>query len=287
MKRLSNIFKFSVFTLLVAALVLSSFDVSAGTALAISGGFNASLFLISGIVPMPNGILGIYVGAGSNDQGAMVQVLNTERERADHLVNSTNPRFSNARLAPGYLRLEASFNNANGKITFKTFIGDGTTVNPTERRLDRNDAFIATSMRFGLLKQDTANGKTNGEIVYYPNITIFGAAAAGHLKSVYQGYLNINIDDKDEVKAFPMQRFLEIPETQQTASTNFDQRNALSALVPCIPNIILDGDRKNEISIVFPTYAGWAGATSADAGFTHFGVLEFYGFDALGGSKGR
>lgn len=282
MKRLKTILTFAVFTFLIAAAV-SAIGGSPETALFIGVAIN----LASSLIPYQAGVLGVYVGSGTSSDGvAMVQSLVTDVERAAYLVHSTSQRFRNKKLVPGFLRLESVIKNTEGKITFRTFVGDGTTVKSTERRLDRNDAFIATSYRVGLLKQDTATGKTNGQIVYYPNITVFGAAAAADLWAVYQGFLRMNIDDKDELKGFPMQRFLDIPETQQTAGTNYDQRNAASGLVHLTPHIIIDGDKKNEIEVVFPTYAGFAGATPAVAGNEHFLVLELYGFEALQGSKG-
>ncbi|TWI80530.1 hypothetical protein IQ13_3208 [Lacibacter cauensis] len=282
MKSLKTILTFSVFSLLIAAVCVYF---GAGVEASLIAG--VAVNLAGSLIPQQNGVLGMYVGSGTGTEGqALVQALVTDPERAAYLVNSTSPRFKGKKVVPGYLRLEAPIKNTEPVIRFRTFLGDGATVKSTERRLDRNDAFIATGVRIGLLKQDTANAKTNGLVHTYPNITAFGAAAAADLLAIYQGALRMNIDDKDELKGFPMSRFLHIPETQQTAGTNYDQRSPEAGIVNLTPHIIIDGDKKNEIEVVFPTYAAFAGGTSATAGFEHFLVMELFGFEVLQGSKG-
>ena len=289
MKRLSFILSFLMATLLVAAGIAMGADVAPQTAVLASFAFNAIasavFYVLNRLGVLEKGIAGNYVGVNPGPGSQSVQVINGERWRADYLIHSTSDRFRNAKLIPDTMRLECAFNNNNGKLVFNTFVGNAQTQTLTERRLDRNDAFVALAWRVGLLKQ--ADGTTNGRVLTYPNITIFGAAAAGFLMAFYQGILRMNIDNKDEVKAFPVGAFLDIPETQQTAGTNFDQYKGFNTgVLPCVPNIIIDGDKKNEIEIEFPIYGGWAGATPAAAGSTHYAVLELFGYKALNGSKG-
>lgn len=289
MKRLSFISSFLIVTLLFAAGIAMGADVAPETAVLASLAFNAIastiFYVLTKAGVMPQGVAGNYVGVNPGAGAQSVQVINSDRWRADYLVHQTSERFKNSKLIPDTMRLECAFNNNNGKLTFNTFVGNAQTQTLTERRLDRNDAFVALAWRIGLLKQ--ADGTTNGRILTYPNITVFGAAAAAFLMAFYQGIVRMNIDNKDEVKAFPVGAFLEIPETQQTAGTNYDEYKGFSSgILPCVPNLIIDGDKKNEIEIEFPIYNGWAGATPSAAGSTHYAVLELFGYKALNGSKG-
>jgi hypothetical protein len=289
MKRLSFILSFLVVSLLFAGGIAMGADVAPETAMLASVAFNAVASLVfytlNRLGVMPEGIAGNYVGMNAGAGAQMVQVINDERERADYTIHSTSDRFRGKKLVPDILRMEALFNANNNKLRFNTYLGDPGTVTPTERRLDRNDAFIATRWRLGLMV--VTPSKTNGQVVTYPNIFLFGAAAAADLWSFYNGILRMNINDEDHVKAFPISRFLDIPETQQTAGTNYDKRSGdTSGLIACIPNIIIDGDKKNEIEVEFPTHVAWAGATPKTGGDVHYAVLELHGYKALNGSKG-
>lgn len=286
MKRLSFLLSFLMVVLLFSAFISIGYNVEPETALLVSLVGNLIIsgifFLVRG--GMPADILATYVGVGpANNGGQSVQVINTERERADFTIHSTKPEY-NGKLIPDILRMEALITANDNKLRFYTYLGD-VNATKTERRLDRNDTFIATSWRIGLMA--ITPGKTNGQVVTYPNIFLFAAAAAADLWSIYNGVVRFNINNKDEVKTFPLSRFLDIPETQQSAATNYDQRNGnQSGVLSCIPNFIIDGDKKNEIEIEFPIHAAWAGATPKTAGDVHYVVMELFGYKAINASKG-
>lgn len=295
MKGLRFILSFTVATLLMAGGIavvadMQAVEVTAQTALVSSFVINSVASVLFYIVApaLPAGIAANYVGVGPSPKGGQsVQVINTERERADYTIHSTDPRFnsqSGNRLIPDVLRMEALFTANNNKLKFFTYIGDPLTVTETERRLDRNDAFVATSWRIGLMVKTP--GKNNGQVITYPNIFQLGAAAAADMWNFYNGVLRMNVDNKDEVKTFPLIKFLDIPTTQQTAATNYDSRTGASGVIPCIPNIIIDGDKKNEIEVEFPIHAAWAGATPKTGGDLHYAVFELFGYKALNASKG-
>ncbi len=283
MKSLKTLFIAFILTVALAA-GLSAAGLAPVQATAMAAG----IVLFSTLLPKQEGVLGAYVGtagsAASMSSGETgIQVITTERERAVLEHNKNRPEFKGRKLTPSFLRLETDILNTSGKLSFKTFIGDGTTVYPTERRLDRNDDFIATEMGFFLIKQDTANSKTNALLLSYPNITVFGAAAAADLKALYtSGKLRINVGREDKFVALDIARFLHIPETQQTAGTNYDETSEKSGFINLTPQLILQGNGTNEVEIDFTTYAGFAGGTSADVGFKHRAVLYFRGLLATG-----
>lgn len=226
-----------------------------------------------------------YVGVGRPGGPAGIQVITSERDRASYVHNKTNPKYEGKDLAPGYLRLESVIKNNSGKLIFKTFEGDGATVYPTERRLDKNDSFIATEASFYLLKQDVTNSKTNGKPLTYPNVQVFGAAAADFLWAIYNsGELKVTIGKKVWIPGLDVRRFLSVPQTQQSAPGNLDQYSSEMGRIMLTPQLEIDGSGSNEIEINFTGYAGWAGGTSADVGFEHRAVLYFSGLLVTGGS---
>jgi hypothetical protein len=238
-----------------------------------------------GLISLPANVFGEYVAGVGNDGSAGVTVISQERARGAFMHIATNPKYAGKPVVQSYLRLEATIKNNANIITFKTFEGDGASVYGTEVRLDRNDAFVITDMAVKLLKQDVANGVTNGKLHAYPNIIVFGAAAAAHLWAIYQGFLTFTINKKKELVTLDCNRFLEVPFTQQSGAANYDQVNGnKTGFMKLTPHITLDGSGTNELELKYPSYAGFAGGTSIDAGFEHKVVLYLKGLLITGGS---
>jgi hypothetical protein len=177
------------------------------------------------------------------------------------------------------LRLEAVVDNSTGFLQFNTQELDGSY--PTERRLNRNDHFVAYAQGMYLLKQDVANKKTNGQLHTYPNNTEFGAAYADLMAIYTGGKLNVTVDSKVIHPGYPCLEFLKVPQTQKSAVTNFDQFDVNHSLAEMVPNMRLRGAGTNELVISGYQYQTFAGA-SAIAGTEHRVVLVFRGFRIRG-----
>lgn len=246
--------------------------------------FEVSFYALThfNIIPMPAGVLGEYIGApgAPTAAGAGVQVINTERARGAFMSYRTNPQYASNDITDSYLRFETPITNGTNKLTFKTYVGDGTTQTPTERRLERNDKFVITSWGFFLIAQP--DGKSNGRLHTYPNLTDFGVAAAD-LESLFNGELIVTVQRKKVIPAYDMQRFLKVPETQQSSGTNRDQRDFKRLLVNLTPHVEIDGSGTNEIEINYPAHAGWAGGTPA-VGFKHLACIYAHGLLITNGS---
>jgi hypothetical protein len=284
MKKIKVFLTLFLATALVSALGVSLFNTEVIHTVAVVGvaqiGFYAASAL--GYVQLPAGILGVYIGApgGDSNQGAGVQVISTERSRSAYMTYRTNPEHAGKDITASYLRLETLISNGNNKLIFKTYVGDGTTQTPTEKRLERNDKFAITKLGFFLLAQP--DGKSTGRLHSYPNLTDFGAAAPD-LEAIFNGELSITINRKKIMPFFDMQSFLKVPETQQSGATNRDQRSLENLMVNLTPHIDIDGSGTNEIEIIYPSHNGFAGGTAA-AGFKHYAVLYAKGFLISGGS---
>lgn len=271
---------------MLSAGIVAGYHTDPATTLTAVALFNASFYALTfyGIIPMPQGVLGDYVGApgvSTESGGAGVQVINSERARGAFMSYRTKPEYAGKKIVQGFLRLEAVIRNTDGKLIFRTFTGDGTTVAPTEERLDRNDKFVITEIGLFLCKQ--VDGQSGGRLHSYPNATDFGAAAP-FLESIFHGRLGIVINREKFLPSLDTQRFLRVPETMQSGAGNRDQFRLESNLVKLTPHIELDGSGTNEIEVSYPTYAAWAGA-SATAGTDHKAVLYCHGLLITGGSN--
>lgn len=288
MKKLVLFLSLFIVTVLLSAAIVSVFNTSLQATVAYTALFEVSFYALTyfNIIPMPSGIFGEYIGApgASSSNGAGVQVLNTERARGAYMTLRTNPEYAGKDITDSYLRFETLISNSSNKLSFKTYVGDGTTQTPTEKRLDRNDKFVITSWGFFLIAQPV--GKSNGRLHSYPNLTDFTplvATVAPDLESIFNGELVVTINRKKVVPAYDMQRFLQVPETQQSAATNRDQRDFHKLLVPLTPHVEIDGSGTNEIEVTFPSHAAWTGGTPA-AGFAHYACLYAHGMLITGGS---
>ena len=280
-----SLFTVSVF-LIAAVVAVFKTDVQA-TSLAV-GIFEVSFFGLTyfNIIPMPHGVLGEYIGApgAQTGTGAGVQVINTERSRGAFMSYRTNPEYAGKDITDSYLRFETLITNGTNKLSFKTYVGDGTTQTPTERRLDRNDKFVITSWGFFIIAQP--DGKSTGRLHSYPNqldFTPLVPAVAADLEALFNGELVVTVQRKKVIPAYDMQRFLKVPETQQSAASNRDQRDFKRLLVNLTPHVEIDGSGTNEIEINYPAHAGWSGGTPA-AGFKHYACIYAHGLLITGGS---
>ncbi len=233
--------------------------------------------------------LGAFVGATKMTDGETgIQVISDERERAIYEHNSSQSRFKGKAMTPGFLRLEQEIVNSKNSFSFVTYGGDAASVYATERRLDRNDAFIATEVGLFIIRQDVANNKTNAELNSYVNLTTFAASAGfvpADLKAIFNGSLSVEINRVKKMVAFDTYRFLENPFTQQTGATNYDSKQGKkTGFVKLTPQIVLDGSGTNDLTVTFPAYNGWAGA-SVTAGTQHRLVLYLRGLLVTGGSS--
>jgi hypothetical protein len=187
-KKYSFAILFAAIALITAGIVYAFNTPVALTAGAVTSA-NVVLYSLStlGIINIPAGALGAYVGAPGADtpQGVGVQVISGERSRAAYMTYKTNPEFSGKEITPSYLRFEALLVNGQNKIVFKHYVGDGTTSTPTERRLERNDKFGITEIGFFILRQ--ADGKTGGDLISFADAQVFGVSAPD-IAAIYDEY---------------------------------------------------------------------------------------------------
>jgi len=173
-------------------------------------------------------------------------------ENAKQLVRGLGYNVDQAVLTQSYLRGEVAMSTSVANYHIPVLVNDtqngATRVN--EKRLNLQDIFITTEIAvvFGI----GAGTTTSAPLYTYPNSTAFATGGTA-LWSLYNGYLNLVVNNQQVLPAWDVLRHYYLPQTQQ--NTNF---NAASATSPAVytqdqvdfsespyftvePNIVLNG----------------------------------------------
>jgi hypothetical protein len=201
-------------------------------------------------------------------------------ENSKTLIQQLGYDASHAVLTPSYLRSEVALSTSAASYHVPVLVNDNQNGTPTvrEQRLSLQDLFIVSGIQIML----TSGSSTNGAAVSYtyPNRTAFSTGAA-QLYTVYNGYLNIQVNNQNVLPKWSILQHLDIPQTQQ--NTNFNAATATSpaqytldqssfdeyALQVCEPNLVLNGASNINASLILP-----AAPSTVDAN-TYVSVLWY------------
>lgn len=186
-------------------------------------------------------------------------------------------------VAPSFLRLEQSAGTGSS-YSFKLLKEDGT-PNITERRLDKNDAFVVTDLGFYIGYQATSIE----DMVLYTNPTDqILTTNPENLYSVYNGHLSVTINQTVYLEAHSMLQHLNVGVAQDgmhmingqatTAYTASSFNGKISGRTELPIELTLSGRQKNEIKLDLPT------ATTINGNATTYLVLMLFGFLVTGGA---
>lgn len=212
-----------------------------------------------------------------------------EQIRAEYVAMNERARAA-GKTEPGLpiltassLRLEQFITAANTLYTFPVLdgqVGGGSaSVLPNEVRLQTNDNFHVEKLGF-YLGITAASTDTAFRLQTYPNeVFLATAAAALNYLNVYNGTLNINVNQVDVLTKWRISKHMFVPQTQRLAATvnnNFDQVDLhTDALIPVSPSIMISGAYTNVITISLP-----AAVTSALSANNSRMVIIFDGLRA-------
>ena len=184
-------------------------------------------------------------------------------ENSKTLIQQLGYDASHAVLTPSYLRSEVALSTSAASYHVPVLVNDNQNGTPTvrESRLSLQDLFIVSGIQILL----TSGSSTNGAAISYtyPNRTAFSTGAA-QLYTLYNGYLNIQVNNQNVLPKWSILQHLDIPQTQQ--NTNFNAASATSpaqfsldqsnfdeyALQVCEPNLVLNGASNINASIILP-----------------------------------
>jgi hypothetical protein len=178
-------------------------------------------------------------------------------ENAKTLVRSLGYSVDHAKITQSYLRSEVALSTASANYHVPVLVNDtqNGAVRINERRLNLQDIFVASewAVYFGI---GTATD-TKAKLYSYPNATDFTGTSDDDLWSLYNGYLNLAINNDLIVPYFDVFRSYFVPQTQETA-TLVDQLDAsCNGFSPIEPGIVMNG----AANINFQLTCGGAPAT--------------------------
>lgn len=170
-------------------------------------------------------------------------------------MNRDGKSAAGAVLSQSFLRFEVGLSTNQTQYKFDVLVNENSTSNGflTTNKLNLQDAFYMSQIGF-FVAAPTGTTDTAYELYSYPNITAFTATNADQLKSLYNGYMSLTINQRVILPYWDLSRHYQVNQTQQTGATNYDQL-ALSSdgFYPMEPNIVLSGDKKNSLTVTLPT----------------------------------
>lgn len=174
-------------------------------------------------------------------------------ENAKTLVRSLGYSVEHAKLTQSYLRSEVALSTSVANYHIPVLVNDtqngSTRVN--EKRLNLQDIFVTTEIAV-LIGVGSATS-TAAKLYSYPNQTAFTSTSDDDLWSIYNGYLNLTINNEQVLPAWDVFRHYFVPQTQQ--NSNFNAASATSpaqftidqfapesdAFYPVEPGIVMNG----------------------------------------------
>ena len=169
-------------------------------------------------------------------------------ENAKALVRSLGYGVDQAVLTQSYLRSEVALSTSIANYHIPVLVNDtqNGSVRVNEKRLNLQDIFVASeiSVQIGV----GAGTSTKAPLYTYPNGVIFTSSTDDDLWSIYNGFLNLTINNQQVLPAWDVYRHYCVPQTQGgvgiTAQTIFpvDQNDASTdAFYPVEPGIVMNG----------------------------------------------
>jgi hypothetical protein len=152
-------------------------------------------------------------------------------ENAKNLVRGLGYSVEQAVLTQSYLRSEVALSTSIANYHIPVLVNDtqNGSVRVNEKRLNLQDIFVTTEI--AVLIGIGSGTTTSAKLYTYPNSTAF-ATGGGDLWTIYNGYLNLAVNNQQILPAWDVLRHYFVPQTQQ--NTNF---NAATATAPAVYTI--------------------------------------------------
>ena len=169
-------------------------------------------------------------------------------ENAKALVRNLGYSVDQAVLTQSYIRSEVALSTSIANYHIPVLVNDtqNGAVRVNEKRLNLQDIFVASEI--AVLIGVGASTSTSAALYTYPNGVIFTSATDTDLLSIYNGSLNLTINNQQVLPAWDVYRHYFVPQTQGgvgiTAQTIFpvDQNDASdNGFYPVEPGIVMNG----------------------------------------------
>lgn len=185
-------------------------------------------------------------------------------------------------LSKGYLRALKQINNTDNTYTldFKAASAD---LN-VEKKLDRNDTFIAHSITYGVAPVVSSEyGRTRPQT--YPNFTAFPEVTTASsefdpndLELFWNAYITIKVGSVVQIENLATREALYVPQTQQSSASNRSQIDgAEDGIIHLEPNVILNGYDNLAVQLTVPLFSG-AKVANTNSNTVNFIWMQLNGY---------
>lgn len=202
-------------------------------------------------------------------------------QNAANAVKRAGLNPANAVLSQSYLRCEVILSASTTSYKFDVLVNESTngTIN-TQQKLNLQDAFVVNQIGF-YLACPSSSTDTTFRLLTYPSInvttgfvgtgTAFSNTTAAQAYAIYNGAMQLNVNQRTVLTAWDLQRHLFIPQVQlgagnvttaafsaPTGSATVghiydDHFNAADfGMYPVEPNVVLAGNKKNDLTVSMP-----------------------------------
>lgn len=181
-------------------------------------------------------------------------------ENAKNFIQSQGFDTSQAVLTQSYVRSEVVMSATASNYHMPIVINDQTNgaAFSTERRVQLQDIHVVSSMAVLLATPSSATA-VNFPLFSYPSLAGFTSAQYTALMALYNGSLNIQVNNQNILPAWDIYRSYFVPQTQAqvgiTAQTVFpiDQADGSGfGFTPVEPNLLLNGAANIQANISLP-----------------------------------
>lgn len=197
---------------------------------------------------------------GYNKTDFFAQTLMDYENKAAEIFKKTKQQTGIPVITESALRFERFISPTTTQYEFPVISGQSArganSVLATEVRLELNDNFHIAQIGFYLAVTNNEDD-TGFRLQTNPNeVFLTTQARALDYLTIYNGLLNINVNQTDVLTNYRLSKHMVVNQTQRLApaiNNNFDQFNAEDdGLVSLQPSIMLSGAYTNKISISIP-----------------------------------
>lgn len=179
---------------------------------------------------------------------------NSKRALAKAFSDVQGVDVNRFKLTQGYIRLEQPMVAGQTLYTFPVLSNQGSVFN-TEQRLNLQDSFVISELAMYVALPTSATDATF-KLFSYPNFFLF-AANAVPAQTLYNGKLNIAVNNNTILPAWDLQRHWSTTDVQQNAAVAAavfqDKVNGREdGYYPVEPNIVLVGSKNYQVTIQLP-----------------------------------
>jgi len=180
-------------------------------------------------------------------------------ENAKNFVAGQGYDVSQAVLTQSYVRSEVALSATAATYTLPIVTNSSLPTFNTARPVQLQDVHVVSEIGFFLAKPSSSTA-TDFKLFTYPNSTVFSTSATT-LNTLYNGFLNIQVNNQNVLPAIDIYRSYFVPQTQQAANAFYttsgislqDQNDGnFSGFTAIEPNLLLNGAANINAQIVLP-----------------------------------